>query len=82
LLHNTDLILGNVSQTVAFTNNTATTATSPHELSLKLMAQVGAADRSRLTALTASPAAEFTTTLANKVTAQEEASSPHIVGQT
>ena len=79
LLHDADLILSNISQIAALTNNPAATATSPHEFSPKLMAQVGAAAFSRLTAPTASPAAEFTTSPANKVIAQKEASNLHIV---
>jgi hypothetical protein len=80
LLHNADLIFSNISQIAALADNPAATATSPHELSPKLMAQVGATAFCCLTALTASPAAEFTTSLPNKVIAHEEASSLHIVG--
>jgi hypothetical protein len=83
LLHDADLILSNISQTAALTNNpAAATATSPHELSPNLMVQVGPAAFSRLTAPTASPAVEFTTNSANKVIAQKEASSLCIVGLT
>jgi hypothetical protein len=82
LLHNTDLILSNISQIAALTNNPAATATSPYELSPKLMGWVGAAAFSHLTAPTASPAVEFTTNPANKVIAQKEASNLHIVGLT
>jgi hypothetical protein len=82
LLHDADLILSNISQIAALTNNTAATATSPHELSPKLMAQVGAATFSQLTAPTASPAVEFTTSSANKVIAQKETSRLHMVGLT
>jgi hypothetical protein len=80
LLYNMDLILGDVSQSAVLTDSPAAAATSPHEPSPKLMAQVGAAAFSRLTALTASPAAEFTTILVKNDTVQEEASILHIVG--
>jgi hypothetical protein len=43
LLHDTDLILSNISQTAALTANPAATAASPSELSPKLLAKVGAA---------------------------------------
>jgi hypothetical protein len=43
LVHDADLILGNVSQTAALATNPAATAASPHEFSSELLAQVGAA---------------------------------------
>jgi hypothetical protein len=43
LLHDTDLILSNISQTAALTTNSAATAASPNELTPKLLAQVGTA---------------------------------------